>query len=165
MLRKICAECKADLGSIPSERDGVSHGLCADCVKRYEDDYFERKSTRRTTVEVKLGSVRYVVDAHIQLPRRASHAGADSPRFMDPGAPERLLPDYRILRDGLDVTAELLPAQLAEIERKVCEACGVPIPAPVEVPPSFPRPALSFWRPRKREESPQQLIMSFRRPQ
>ncbi len=58
------------------------------------------------TVYVCLGGRVYAVDCQVLHPRAAAHAGADSPRFLDPGSPPRVQV-LRILRDQVDVTGEL----------------------------------------------------------
>ncbi len=34
-LQKNCAWCGKDMGSIPGEQTGVTHGICPDCLKKY----------------------------------------------------------------------------------------------------------------------------------
>jgi hypothetical protein len=61
---------------------------------------------RFTTLRVRVGAKAYQVEARILPIRHAPHVGADSPRFMDPGAPARVQ-ITRVLLDRLDVTGML----------------------------------------------------------
>lgn len=54
------------------------------------------------TVAVVVGGVKYDVHLRILPGRAPSHAGADSPRYMDPGASPRATV-IRILKDGVVV--------------------------------------------------------------
>jgi len=58
------------------------------------------------TFWVCLGGCEYAVPCRIVPSRAASRAGADSPRFLDPGSPPRVQV-LRILRDRIDVTGEI----------------------------------------------------------
>ena len=41
-MRRICMDCKADLGDVPGPDDQVSHGICFDCLPaRYRELYME----------------------------------------------------------------------------------------------------------------------------
>jgi hypothetical protein len=55
------------------------------------------------TVFVNLGGRAYSVHCRVLPPRAASHAGADSSRYLDPGSPPRVQV-LRILRGQEDVT-------------------------------------------------------------
>lgn len=57
------------------------------------------------TCAVVVGGQEYRVHLCITPGRAAAHAGADSPRFMDPGCPPRVRV-IRILRDGIEQTGE-----------------------------------------------------------
>lgn len=65
------------------------------------------------------------IDARIQPRRDPAHVGADSSRYLDPGRPARLL-EIHVYRDGIELTTDLHPAELAEIERYICRAAGIP---------------------------------------
>jgi hypothetical protein len=44
-LKRICAWCKKDMGSKPGG-DGITHGICDDCVKKIEDEDMYNESDR-----------------------------------------------------------------------------------------------------------------------
>ena len=86
----------------------------------------------------------YTVDAAIEPKHNAPHVGADSPRYMEPGRPGRLL-WCRVLNNRVDVTLELDLALLRSIERRVCMAEGIPFSgADGVLPPSHSAPSFSI---------------------
>jgi hypothetical protein len=37
-LQRICSWCQKDMGTVPSDKTGVSHGICSDCLKKQQAD-------------------------------------------------------------------------------------------------------------------------------
>lgn len=60
---------------------------------------------RYSTFQVDVGARRYLCDCRVHAPRAAAHAGADSPRYMDPGSPGHL-ELLRVRRSGIDVSLD-----------------------------------------------------------
>ncbi len=73
-------------------------------------------------------------------PARDPHVGPDSPDYLKV-IPARLV-SLRILRDWIDVTDELDPAELAFLERRATGVAGLPRPLGGGVQP--PSPPSSF---------------------
>jgi hypothetical protein len=71
--------------------------------------------------------------------RNASRAGADSPRFMEPGFPGGI-DQLRLTENWIDVTSEFGPRTLSVIKAVVRDA-AFSIPRPARVQPPFPAPA------------------------
>jgi hypothetical protein len=82
----------------------------------------------------------YAVEAAIEL-RKTPHVSVDSPRW-GAFAPARLT-FIRVLSNREDVTLQLNPAECVDIERRVCEAAGIPFSGDAGVLPP-PRPVPSF---------------------
>jgi hypothetical protein len=66
----------------------------------------------------------YIVECVIELGRRAPHVGANSPRFLDPGTPAKMV-GMRVFKDQIDVTDERDPAELARLKAQACRLAGV----------------------------------------
>ena len=66
----------------------------------------------------------YVVHADISPARPFPHVSVDSPGWCS-GKPAELL-GMRVLRDHVDVTDELSPVELLDLEREVCRVTCVP---------------------------------------
>jgi hypothetical protein len=79
---------------------------------------------RYQNVTVDVGFNRYSVFCRIVPGRKPAHVGADSPRFMDPGRPDRLA-IFSAYRDGIDVTAALDVDLALAIERACSEKLGI----------------------------------------
>ncbi len=78
------------------------------------------KRPRFQSVTVDVGESRYSAIVRVYPARAPAHAGADSPRFMDPG--ERAHAQVmRILLGAVDVTDEILPFTRSAIEDAVKE--------------------------------------------
>jgi hypothetical protein len=90
------------------------------------------------TLSPVVGGVKYDVHLRITPGRAPSHAGADSPKHLDPGSPPRIS-IIRILRDGVDVGNELLWFTRQQIESAVLRmaAEGGASPGAVDVSPSL----------------------------
>ena len=58
---------------------------------------------RYTSLAIDIGARRYLCDCRVIPPRAPAHAGADSPRHLDPGSPGSV-EIVRVRRGGLDVT-------------------------------------------------------------
>jgi hypothetical protein len=63
------------------------------------------KRVRYSTFMVDVGARRYLCDCRVHAPRAAAHAGADSPRYMDPGSPGHL-ELLRVRHSGIDVSPD-----------------------------------------------------------
>jgi hypothetical protein len=72
------------------------------------------------SVRVVVGGEQYYAIVRAIPARAPAHAGADSPRFLDPGRPARV-EVMKILLDGIDVTAALMPWTRRKIEDHVRE--------------------------------------------
>lgn len=79
------------------------------------------KARRFFTVAVDLPGRRLLADCEIAPRRSAPHAGADSPRYLDPGS-RLYVKVIRYLEDRVDVTDQLLPRTRALIEYAIREA-------------------------------------------
>jgi hypothetical protein len=64
-----------------------------------------RRRVHYSTFRCDVGHRRYYVTCRIILGRSPSHAGPDSPRFLDPGLPSTL-EVIRVRRDGLQITPD-----------------------------------------------------------
>lgn len=73
---------------------------------------------RYESVTVDVGFQRYSVLCRVVPGRAAPHVGADSPRFMDPGKPDRAV-IFSVSKDGKDVQAD--PDLIIALEK----ACAV----------------------------------------
>jgi hypothetical protein len=60
---------------------------------------------RYTTLRVDVGARRYICDCKVIPPRAAAHAGAGSPRFLDPGSPGNV-EIKRVRRGGIEVAVD-----------------------------------------------------------
>ena len=50
MLIRICAWCGSSLGEpIPSEYEGITHGICGECAERVRAEYREEQEVNRGT--------------------------------------------------------------------------------------------------------------------
>ena len=120
-MKHQCAWC----GSEISPEDGrvpvgaISDGICAPCASRH---FRARAGMAPSWHRFEIDG--YQIDAKIAPRRNPPHVGADSPRFLEPAHPARLL-DLRVFANSRDVTAELAPAELAEIELRVSEVSGI----------------------------------------
>jgi hypothetical protein len=77
----------------------------------------KRRASFRS-VRVAVGGSDYCAIVRALPARAAAHVGADSPRFMEPGARARVQV-IRILRGAVDVTSELTPWTRRDIEAAV----------------------------------------------
>ena len=38
-IKRVCAWCKKDMGEIPGDEEGVTHGMCEECFKKYSPSF------------------------------------------------------------------------------------------------------------------------------
>ena len=50
-MKRVCAWCGADMGTKPGPEGAVTHGMCADCVKKVERETDEELARQKTTRE------------------------------------------------------------------------------------------------------------------
>ncbi|MCX6035248.1 MAG: hypothetical protein NTV38_09785 [Chloroflexi bacterium] len=96
---------------------------------------------RYTTLAISVGARRYVVDCKVIPPRAPAHAGADSPRHLDPGSPGSV-EVVRVRKGGFDVTSAL-DADLRVLLR---DRCGRMAGVGRSTVPALERGVLEFER-------------------
>ena len=86
------------------------------------------KRPRFESITVDVGYDRYSVLCRIIPGRAPAKVGADSPRFMDPGATGGVT-IYSVSKGGVDVTSGIDADLLATIKERVAKKAGIAVPA------------------------------------